>query len=160
MSVHPRLRRLGPASVAGLALVLVLAACSSSGNGSKHKAQKIHISASTTYSDATALAAALHKSDVACGTPTPVTKLPTGVKSEVSCDKTRYGILDIVVFSGMTVPSAWTASYHHLCGSSSGATDYVRGKNWAIVASSNATGNGGMDRLAHTMKMATRSFCS
>jgi hypothetical protein len=158
MSAHPRLRRIAPASIAVVALVLVLAACSS--GGSKHKQHSVHISASTTYSDAAALATALHKADVACGTPTTVAKVPTGVESEVSCDKTRYGILDIVVFSGTTVPSAWTASYHHLCGSSSGATDYVRGKNWAIVASSSATGNGGMERLAHTMKMATRSFCS
>jgi hypothetical protein len=159
MSAHPRLRRLPSASLALLALVLVLAACSS-GGGSKNKQHSVHVSASTTYPDATALATALHKAKVACGTPTAVTKPPTGVKSEVSCDKTHYGILDIVVFSGTTVPSAWTASYHHLCGSSSAATDYLRGKNWAIVASGNATGNGGMDRLAHTMKIATKSFCS
>ena len=159
MSAHPRLRRVAPASLAALTLVLVLAACSSNG-GSKHKQHSLHVSAGTTYPDATALATALHNAKLACGTPTTVTELPTGVKSEVSCDKTRYGVLDIVVFSGATVPTAWTASYHHLCGSSSAATDYVRGKNWAIVASGKATGNGGMDRLAHTMKFATRSFCS
>jgi hypothetical protein len=158
MNAHHRLRRLAPASLAALALVLVLAACSSS--GSKHNPHIVRISASTTYSDATALATALHKAKLACGTPTAVTKLSSGVKSEVTCAKTKYGMLDVVVFSGTTVPSSWTASYHHLCGSSSAATHYVSGKNWAIVASSDATGNSGMDRLGHQLKIATKSFCS
>lgn len=153
MTAHPHLRRLAPTSLA--ALTLVLAACG--GGGSGHKA---HLSAKTTYSDATALASALHHDKVACGTPTTVTKLPAGVGSEVSCDKTRYGVLDLLVFSGSTIPAAWRASYHHVCGSSSTATDYVHGKNWAIVAADTATGNGGMDRLAHRMKIAATSFCS
>ena len=159
MTAHRRLRRLAPASIAALALALVLAACSSSG-GSGHLAHKVHLSASTTYPNATAIATALHQGKLACGTPTKVTKLSSGVGSEVTCDKTQYGVLDVFVFSGTTVPTVWTASYHHLCSSSSAATDYVHGKNWAIVAASSATGNGGMDKLAHRVKIATASFCS
>lgn len=155
MTAHPHLRRLAPASL--VALTLILAACSSGGHGSGHKA---HLSASNTYPDATTIASDLHSEKVACGTPTTVSKLPTGVKSEVSCDKTKYGVLDILVFSGTSIPTSWTASNHHLCGSSAAATDYVHGKNWAIVAADTATGNGGIDRLAHREKIAATSFCS
>jgi hypothetical protein len=157
MTAHHRLRRIAAASLAALALVL--AACSSSGH-SGHSGNKVHFSASKSYPDAAAIATALYQDKVACGTPTTVTKLPDGVQSEVSCQKTHYGVLDVVVFSGATIPAAWTASYHHVCSGSPAATDYVRGKNWAIVAANTATGNGGIERLAHRMKIAIRSFCS
>lgn len=156
MTAHHPLRQLAPASL--VALTLVLTACSNgSGHGSGHK---VHLSASNTFPNATALATTLHRDKVACGTPTTVTKLPAGVRSEVSCQKTRYGVLDILVFSGTKIPAAWMASYHHLCGGASAATDYVHGKNWAIVAPGTATGNGGMDRLAHRVQITATSFCS
>lgn len=142
--------------IATIALVGTLAGCGGSGSASSSTApDKLH--ATTKYRDANQIASLLDSEGVSCRTPRAISAGSSNARSQVSCDHTPYGQLEVYVWSG-PVPQQWISALRLVCGSP-GGDEYLAGANWAILPVG-LNGNGVTGKLGTKLGIAPSHLCT